>query len=326
VGDNLASAAASPDGKWVAGLRSEGPEKWSVTVWETATGRVQLQPQNLPHPPATTNGLAWNPNSRQLAVGTSSEVSLFTIHGQARQRLKAEWLIRDLRFSGDWVMARCDKALFVWRADSGKLLLRLPQDHLLAAALHQPRGVLAAASFQDSIRLYSLPQGRLMGTLPAGPATVNMEFVAEGRSLAAAFRYQSQRQRDGAILYDWANGKAQTPLLPQPDLMGFSVSHNGRRLVTRSEPLCRVWDGTTGQLVLERALPCPLMDSVSADGRWVASLGYDSQDLQLWDADSGREVARLPHPGRPYSFRFFQAGLLQAVDGACSVWSVESDP
>ncbi|MBT9587687.1 WD40 repeat domain-containing protein [bacterium] len=322
VGQDLVSAAASPDGKSVAGLRCEGPEKWSVTVWETTTGRVQLKPQTLPHPPATTNALAWSPNSQFLAVGSSSEVSLFHLSGQTRKRLAAQWLVRDVRFSQDYVMARADGAVFVWRWDSGTLVLKLTQDHLLAAALNGPGGVLATASFQDNIRLYGLANGRLMRTLPAGPATIGLEFARQGHSLAAAFRFQSNRSRDYAVVYDWSSGQPKATDLSQPDIMGFAVSQDGNRLLTRSEQLCRIWDGNTGKLVLERPLASPYTDSLSSDGQLVGSLGPQGNNVALWRADSGREFARLEHTRRPFSYKFFQPGLFQVVDGACSVWQV----
>lgn len=323
VGQDLVAAAASPDGQWVAGLRSQGNNQWSVTVWETVSGRELLKPQRLPHPPATTNALAWSPNSQQLAVGSSDTVSLYQISSQSRKQLKAEWLVRDVRWSQDWVMARCDNAVFVWRCDTGKLVLRLPQDHLLTAALSGPQGVLATASFQDSIRLFSVPKGRLLRTLPAGPATVGLEFVHQEEWLATAFRFQGNRDRDCAILYDWRTGKAQTPSLPQPHLVGFSVSQDGGRLLTRSEQVCRVWDGASGRMVLERPLASPYIDSLSADGQWVASLPDDSADMVLWRADTGSPVCRLEHARRPFRFRFFQVGLLQVLDGSCSVWQID---
>ena len=319
VGERLSWAATSPNGKWVAGVRPANAEQCALTIWETATGRAVLGPQALAHPPATTNPLAWSADSGHLAVGCSSEVNLFHMSNLSRQRLPADWLVRDVRASQNCFMARTDRALFVWQADSGKAVVRLNQDHLLAAALDASSGLIALASFQDSIRIFTV-QGKPVQTLPAGPATIGLDFVRQGHGLAAGFRFRGDRGRDGAALYDLDTGKSQ--FMSQPDLMGYSVSQDGRRLLTRSQPLCRIWDGSSGTPILERKFPSHHTDSLSADGKWVASLPPQGSEVVLWHSDGGQEFARLNHGVRPQQFRFVGSGLVQVVGDSCSVWQV----
>lgn len=321
VGDSLVVAAASPDGRLVAGLRTVSPEQWTVTVWETAGGR-QIFTGPIAHPPGNTNPLAWSPDSQILAVGSAGEVNLFAAADGRRQTLAAEWLVRDVRFSQDWLLARCDNAVFVWNWKTRRLVKRLGQDHLLSAAIDQRTGVVAAASFQDSVRIYSLPQGKLVQQLPAGPATVNLEFTEKGERLAMAFRYRSDRSRDLAVYYEWRVGR-QLARMPEPDLVGFSVAADGSRLLTRSPEGGHIWDPALREPVFSFALPSLHTDSLSPDGKWVASLPSDPGEVVIWPSSGQTRPRPLKHGSKPYRFQFFGSGLLQVVDGACSVWKIE---
>lgn len=320
VGTDLALAQASPDGSRVAGLRNLGGERWTLTVWDTATQKELLSPRAVPHPPGTTYPLAWSPDGQTVAVGSAGEVSLWEVAGARQRVLKADWLVRDVRFSGDWLMARCDNALFVWSWKDGRQLRRFGQDHLLTAALDQGAGVLAAASFQDSIRLYSLPQGKPLGTLPAGPATINLEFVQGGQRLASGFRFRADRSKDCAILYDWRAGRAAARV-SEPDLVGFSVSQNGERLLTRCPQGGHLWDNQ-GRCLQEFEIPSLLTDSLSPDGSRVASAHGQLNQVVVWKPESNGGQTRLPSERPPYRFGFLPGGRVQVVDGACSVYQL----
>lgn len=321
VGDSLVVASTSPDGRLVAGLRTVGPEQWTVTVWETTSGR-QILTGPIAHPPGTANPLGWSPDGQVLAVGSAGEVNLFELANGRRQTLAAEWLVRDLRFSQEWLLARCDNALYVWNWKTRRLIKRLGQDHLLSAALDQKTGVVAAASFQDSIRVYSLPQGKLVQSLPAGPATVNLEFTEQGERLAAAFRFRNDRSRDLAVYYEWRVGR-QLARMPEPDLVGFSVSSDGHRLLTRNPEGGHIWDPAQREPIFQFALPSLHTDSLSPDGKWVASLPSETGQVVVWPSHGRQQPRPLKQQDRPYRFQFFANGLLQVVDGACSVWKVD---
>ncbi|MFN8607256.1 MAG: hypothetical protein U0931_06975 [Vulcanimicrobiota bacterium] len=320
VGQDLVVAQASPDGSRVAGLRSLGSERWSLTVWDTASGRELLSPRPVPHPPGTTNPLAWSPDGQWVAVGSAGEVSLWEVDRNRQQVFKAEYLVREVRFSGDWLLARCDNALFVWNWKRGRLLRRLGQDHLLAADLNQSAAVLAAASLQDSIRLYSLPDGRPLKTLPAGPATVNLDFVRDGQLLAAGFRFRNDRSKDCALLYDWRQGRTATRAT-EPDLVGFSTSRDGRRLLTRGPQGGHIWDDQ-GACLREFDMPALITDSLSPDGVRVASLHNHSRQVVIWQADAPEARTSLPSQHTPFRFGFLAGGRVQLLDGACSVYQL----
>ncbi|MBS2036299.1 hypothetical protein JST97_15015 [bacterium] len=320
VGQDLIMAQASPDGSRVAGLQRLGPERWTLTVWDTQSKRELISSRPITHPPATTSALAWSSDSQWLAVGSAGEVGLWEV-ARARQRvLKSEYLVREVRFSGDWLLGRSDNALFVWSWKDGRLLRRIAQDHVLTAALSQEAGVLAAASLQDSIRLYSLPAGKPLRTLPAGPATINLEFVAGGERLASGFRFREDRSKDCSILYKWRQGQAEARV-SESDLVGFSVSQDGQRLLTRNPGGGHIWDNQ-GRCLQEFQLPGLLTDSLSSDGSRVASLNPHANQVVVWKSLTEGQQITLPTPGAPYKFGFLGGGRVQVVDGACSVYQL----
>lgn len=319
-GEGLSSAQTSPDGRKGAGLRNDGGERWSVTVWDTQTGKPLWGPQPIPHPPGTTTPLAWSEDGRWLAAASSDRVNLFDGATGKGRVLAANWLVREVRFSGPWLMARADGGVYVWDTQSGRQLQHISQSHLLAAALDASQKVLATASLDDSIRLFSLPEGKSLGSLPEGGGAVpTMNFVHSGQWLVSGHRFSRQRSQDCVMIYDWRHYKAHVPKLAQPDLVGFDVSPDGSRVVSRSHHVGTVWNGQSGAVVRHWNSSSLQCESISPDGRLLAGLPESEEGVVVTESDSGRPLGRLQHPRRPSQFRFFGAGL-QVLHGSCSLW------
>jgi WD40 repeat protein len=61
---------------------------------------------------------------------------------------------------------------------------------------------------------------------------------------------------------------------------------------------------------------------VSPNGRWVANM-EDDQTVRLWDMETGKELARLPHDEAIYALAFAPDGQTVATwsrDGTASIW------
>ncbi|GMU53990.1 MAG: hypothetical protein AMXMBFR33_31360 [Candidatus Xenobia bacterium] len=321
VGQGLRVASVSPDGQLVVGWKAEAGGRWSYAVWQTQSGKEIVPAQLISDPPASSNPFAWGPDGL-LAVGYGDQVALWQ-GGKLKRKLKADWMVRDVRFSGPTLMARVDKGVFLWTAATGKLIWGMRQEHLLAARLSSNGKTLATASLEEPIFVFDVTDKRLIGQLPAGQATVNLEFCHQDEWLACAFRYRSDRQKDCALVYHWPSARPLSRPLSNPALMGFAVSQDGERLLTRSASMVRIWEGGTGNLVHQKDLPSGAMDALSPDGRLVATVAQGQ--VELWRSQDGRSLASLREAEPVTAVSLPSNGVLGVLAGSCSVYALRAD-
>jgi serine/threonine protein kinase len=77
------------------------------------------------------------------------------------------------------------------------------------------------------------------------------------------------------------------------------------------KPVVRVWNSTTGKLVLQR--PQPFWDHAIGPGRTVLALGQADGSITLSDLGAGRDLPPLPAGPRPGSLCFHPSGRYLAV-------------
>ncbi len=318
-GEQLSRASASADGKLVAGLRQQGPEQWNLTVWDTATGKPAWPAQPVGHPPATSRPLAWSEDGRWLAVGGRDEVVVLEAASGKRRRLSASWLVREVRISGDWLMARCDGLLFLWDLKSGRLVRRLEQPSLLAADLNFERKWVATQSLDEAVRLYQMPEGRLLGQLPGGGACTQLRFVRDGQWLVGGFRFRSQRNHDCVRVHDCLQRK-QLQQFSEPDMVGFDVCRDGSRVVSRSPQSMTLWNAESGQPIVRQQRPGLLCEALSPEGKSLLSLAENGRDVCWLVSDSGKQKALLEQAAPPQAFGYFGPGGGEILSGSCALW------
>jgi len=321
-GEQLVRANASADGKRLAGLRQTGPEQWSLTVWDTSSGKPAWPARAVAHPPATSRPLAWSEDGAWLAVGARDEVVVLEAATGKARRFSASWLVREVRLSGDWLMARCDGLLFVWELKSGRLVRRLEQPSLLAADLNFERKWVATQSLDEPVRLLQMPEGRLLGQLPGGGACTQLRFVRTGQWLVGGVRYRSQRNNDCVLLHDCLERK-QLQRFSEPDMVGFEVSRDGSRVVSRSPQAMTLWNGESGQPVVRQQRPALLCEALSPDGKSMLSLAENGRDVGWLESDTGKQKGVLEQASPPQAFGYFGPGGGEILSGSCSLWRLQ---
>lgn len=319
VGANLRLASVSPDGGQCVGLRYED-DKWAYAVWEVKSGQEKLVWQALPDGPATSNPFAWSPDGATLVVGCGEHIVIWDKDFKRARRMGIEWMIRDVRFSGNVLMVRTDHAAQLIDVARGKLIYRQGQERLLAARLSQNGKYLAMASFEEPIVIFDVAEKRVLTTLKAGPATVNLEFCHNDEWLAAAFRFRDQRDRDLALMYDWRTGNRVGQFMAQPRIMGFAVSQDGSRLLTRGPGATRVWDVPASKLLCERQVESRVMDAFSADGRLAATVPAAGNEAVIWNVEG--DLYRLPAEVAPTAVAFPAPGLFSVTAGSLSLYGL----
>ncbi len=118
-------------------------------------------------------------------------------------------------------------------------------------------------------------------------------------------------------------------------ITALAFSQDGRRLVSASYDLSGSQGDATArfwQAAPEATLPVlaghtnyVYPTAYSPDGHWIASAGWDNY-IRLWDAATGEECAKLPHPGVVWTLAFTPDGTRLVsggeIGGEMLVWDV----
>ena len=151
-------------------------------------------------------------------------------------------------------------------------------------------GNLAAALCQDNqLRVWALPQGRLLHTIDAGDHQFEMTAMSDdGRSILIA------DHSGGAAVWDTSTGQAQwqTRLAHYPGVAAFS--HDGKllALAAQGDPV-QVFDLAAKRKLyeLEQTVGGATAVAFSRDGALVAAADADTA-VRVYDAHSGKLISR----------------------------------
>jgi WD40 repeat protein len=152
-----------------------------------------------------------------------------------------------------------------------------------------PDGLLLAISMGDGVRLFHLPSGRELAVLPGGRPSFpsNAELLISGPGGVHRWPIESNTAASALRI-----GPPRMITLP----VGFhrgAFTRDGRRLAVLTE-----WDGTAFLVdLLSETVPSQRIShpnatflDISNDGRWLATAGWRSNRVRLWNADTGAMV------------------------------------
>jgi eukaryotic-like serine/threonine-protein kinase len=152
-----------------------------------------------------------------------------------------------------------------------------------------PDGQLLAQAMNDAVRLWHLASGRELAVLPPGRPLFqsNRELLIAGPGGLQRWPIQP-----GAAANELRLGPPRTIALPAPPVRA-ARSEDGRTLAVVSET------GGKGLLVdlASDSVRAPNLEharagyvALSRDGRWMASSGWHSDRVRLWNAETGKMV------------------------------------
>jgi WD40 repeat protein len=285
----------------------------------------------------------FRPDSRLVAVGREDgAIVLYELpSGKELRRLAGESPARSLAFHprGNQLAVACD------RAEAAVLIREVQTGKQVGPPLAHPAGV-AGLAWRDDGRLLAAAcgDGRVHVWDMAGPQRLSVLDGHQSAVQTVAFNHRgdllvSRGWDGGAFLWDPVRGKR---LLELPHVSPGRFSPDDRRLsfvgptglVGLSADL-GLWELGGGEV---RALHHDLVGNLSApagetpaavnfspDGRLLASLGRDG--VCLWDAATGREVARVPVPG-VRAVRFDPRGTSLVVSSPAGLqrWPIRPGP
>jgi RNA polymerase sigma factor (sigma-70 family) len=292
-------AAVSPDGRYVAANTPGG----TVAVWERRdAGLKEVASFAVPY----SSFLRFSPDGSKLAaVGPGlhlCDLGTKEVHG-------FEGLMGGTEagaFSGDGkrLAATSGYEAALWDTTDGTQLARYKTGTLRYSgiALDRTGGVMAVSpTWEPKTVVFVDPTtGRRLDG-PSGPGDFHClwaNFAPDGRTILLGGRpgdvlwwdpaAGKTLQRFEGMAHNWGGGQ-NLPARFSPD--GKTVVGTSARMLLR-------WDAATGQPLLPESHDGGhhadlTAVGVSADGRWVATGGYDTR-VRVWDAGTGRPVATVP--------------------------------
>jgi WD40 repeat protein len=329
-GATLSSVALSPDGKIVASgsnikVRLLGPNHTlssggsEIRLWDSADGKL-IRKLTVPNF-GSTNCLAFSPDGKLLAIGSSNNLSLWNVAtGQQAGKLeKAIGNFAGIGFSDDGKLLHATRLTpqgqpggtveaCRWDAASGKILktwtdtikdkAAAPAGEVVQISLWvSPDGQTLVKGYwkapaQDTyeLRLFDADSGKQLGVYTGLTADPNsLVFSADGKRFAVG---QGPSTYVGS-----SNGKAG--LIKIAERAGaISLSPDGKALICLESKQMSHWDADTGKQVrrldpLDQSRFPWIKSPLATNGKILAT--GDGEVVRLWNLDTGKEL--LPHTG-----------------------------
>lgn len=312
----------SPDGQWLASSSADGQAGLWKFVRPRPMPRLDLE--------SRLTGAAWLGASNGLAlVTTNGDLHCWTPWAPTPTRRFSVGsnvvYVADAGNSEEVVLGFSDGSVTVQSVVSPSRARRLPGAFAkpIRNLTLDPSGRRLFASDVETWRLLPMePGGTSAQVLGASNGVFSAAFSAGGDRLAVSgvpYSVEVHDVRTGA--------RIGTPMRHGGPVMGVRFSPDGRRLATASQDFtARVWDVETGAPVTPPLRHAGFLVSAvfTADGSRLLTGG--ALGAHLWDATTGKELARYPHPREQVAQAEFTAGgqhLVTATGaGFLRIWSV----
>lgn len=181
----------------------------------------------------------------------------------------------------------------------------------------------------DGLRLWDWPRGRQLDEQLCG----NIFQVAcdpDGNDIltvgeAGIHRWSIVEEASGKTVLRQVGGKIDVNL--DEDALEYEISEDAKVLIMEHEEMLRLLpiDSPTnpGVTITHEEM---FLFAVSPDGRWVATVGAPSHDVQLWDGATGKRRATLYGDNNVLCLGFAPDGsrIVTGEEGRCRVWDSES--
>jgi WD40 repeat protein/DNA-binding SARP family transcriptional activator len=313
----------------------------TVFIWDLAGRRRLGRPLRVGAKGTGGAGMALSSDGRVIAVvrprGAIAVVDARSLTERRTIRVLPTGNITRLVFvpGGHLLVVGGDTgALALVDADSGRVTrLRGHRQYIITPGVSADGRRLVSASFDGSVRLWSLPDGRMLrAPLRFRHGVYDAQLSPDGRRLALVLfarngvpdTLQVRDVDTGRTVVDVRAGANTNLVRFSPDGRTVAVGNNSGRAQVWStatwEPITRSFAGHAGALTGA---------AISRDGRVLATGGNDGT-VRLWDIETGQAVG-APLPGLPNtpvvpSFTADGTRLLAGYEtGDAYLWDIRSE-
>jgi WD40 repeat protein/serine/threonine protein kinase len=310
----VTSLAFSPAGhRLVSGSKDTG-----VKIWDTRTGRELRWLEG--HGKSVT-AVAYSPDGQYVAIGSEDNtvrvwdadagLSPTAVYRGHKQR------VTGVAFSPDGTTivsvaamlglgANTSGEAVLWRASTGKELLRLEGEEARTSVAFSPDGTyLAVAELVPGSRVHSDSRPRFTYMLPAMPVLklynleshktpfsfqghtgliTSLDFSRDGKRLVSASLDQTVR------IWDVAARKETAVLHEEASVLAVAVSPDNRRIAAGSEDqTVKLWAPPGSEALKLSPVGGSINNVIFApDGRWLAAAS-SAGAVKIWNAATGAE-------------------------------------
>ncbi|MGD9967021.1 MAG: TIR domain-containing protein [Hyphomonadaceae bacterium] len=327
-------------------ILSQGEHDNTVRVWDAGNGRelavMEVEGQ-VSEAHLSADGARVAIASDNMAyvwdVDARRQIAAFRGDDDFRDRYGSPDRMQSVSFSPDGaflVTTSNDNRARIWDIAGGREFLSLRgQIERFDHVAFSPNGLqLATASSDDRVaRIWDVSDARLGAVLSLPDALIDhADYSRDGRRIVTI-------SDDNVVrVWDSANRSVLATLRGHGDVIATArFSADGTRIVTASnDNTARIWDSSTGAELLRvgelREGPgdehSPTMGAADLDPSGAllitGSSGLMDRAAQIWDANTGREIAVVDHPEPVWDLGFSRDGRYMVTasrDGAARIWS-----
>jgi WD40 repeat protein len=286
-------------------------------------GLKTLQTSAILPGPDTAFAADWTADGTKAVVASSSGVaSVYDARtGRRLRRVDHGGPINAGLVSGDGqtiVTAGRDGFARIWRAGDGMLLVTANHGGLIRDAALSPRGDLLATAGGQALRLWSLPEGRLVGAFRQPAAADGVVFSPDGGRVLVTAR--------DARVYDTVTHGLLATLDAPGHINTAAFSPVSSAIVTAGrDDMATIWDAL-GTKLHELTGHGSDVTAVawSPKGDLIATASIDNS-ARLWRTDNGQQVTLLSgHSNRLTGVSFSpdaSSVAVSSLDGTGTIWT-----
>lgn len=283
---------------------------------------------------APITSLAWSPDERTVAAGTSSgsialwDAASFVLRRKVQTGTGA---VTAVSFSPDGATVASGSGngeIGLWDLDTGRLRTKLGGGHLETVrglAFDRAGALLASGDDGGTVQVWDVAERVAVSSFDTATNVKTVLFGHNGRSVLAG-------TIDGSVVqHDLRNGRTTAPFGALTPIRTSSLAYDRDAdtvAIANFEGDILLWNTATGNTVGKPlASPRNIADSMlfSPDGRTLAS-GHEGM-IVLWDAHTGKRRGQVldGYPGRTEVMAFSPSGrrLASAAGPSVLLWDTQ---